>query len=78
LELLTIVGTVFAGFIILGLIVGFMYILPDWGKGLVIVLFAACVISSFVYGLTSSSSSPYPTEDPYEQYYQDLGTPGGS
>jgi len=77
LEMLSIVGAIFAALIIFGLIFGFMSILPDWGKGLVIALFAVSVVGFLIYGLTSPASSPYPSEDPFEQQYQDLGTPGG-
>lgn len=78
MELLTIVGGIIAALVILGIMVGFLGILPDWGKGLTIVLFAAAVIGALIYGAITPASPPYPTEDPYEQHYQDQGAPGGN
>lgn len=77
IDILSIFIGVFFALTLLCLVVGFLSILPDWGKGLVIILFAVAVLGSFINGLISPSAPPYPTEDPYEQYYQDLGTPGG-
>lgn len=75
IDILSIFIGIFFALALLCLVVGVLQILPDWGKGLVIILFVAGVLGSFIHGLTSPPDPPYPTEDPYEQHYQDTGTP---
>lgn len=77
LELISMVGGLVVGCILLGLVVGVFYLLSDFNAGLAIVVFAVLVVGSLIYGLASPGDPPRLAGDPYEQHYQDLGTPGG-
>jgi apolipoprotein N-acyltransferase len=69
IEFACIIGSIIVALIVVAIIVGGLSLLPDWGKGLVLIVFVLFIAGCFVYGFSQPAiDEPTGTPDWVQQH----------